>query len=187
MELLTSNEILTPPHMFDLPLPPINDIDPPILFPEPKSKLNTNQFSPEDESADIISSPLLLINDSPPTIVTNYPLLNDDGPNLNSIIFHRHLMIHLCSSSHPSVPLSPEPTSTITDPPTLNDQTHIPIKTLSLPPFTEFPLFNQNDPLALLLLVSALVIENCSEAVEILIPDEILILPSLSCNTYTCV
>ena len=35
--------------MFDLILPPINDTDPPILFPEPDTKLNTNQFLPADK------------------------------------------------------------------------------------------------------------------------------------------
>ena len=49
MGVLLSNEILTPLHMFDLTLPPINDMDPPILFPESEAKLNNNQLSPTDE------------------------------------------------------------------------------------------------------------------------------------------
>ena len=53
MEVLIYNEILTPPHMFDFSLPPINDTGLPILFPEPEAKLNTNQLPPKDEPTDM--------------------------------------------------------------------------------------------------------------------------------------
>ena len=53
MEILIYNEILKPPHMFDFILPPINNTDPHILFPEPEAKLDTNQLLPEDEPTDI--------------------------------------------------------------------------------------------------------------------------------------
>ena len=53
MEILIYNEILTPLHMFDFILPPINDTDPPIMFSEPEAKLNTNQLLPADEATDI--------------------------------------------------------------------------------------------------------------------------------------
>ena len=39
--------------MFHFILPPINDTDPPILFPEPETKLNTNQPLLADEPTDI--------------------------------------------------------------------------------------------------------------------------------------
>ena len=53
MEVLIYNEKLTPLHMFDFILPPINDTDYPIMFPEPEVKLNTNQLLPADEATDI--------------------------------------------------------------------------------------------------------------------------------------
>ena len=53
MKILIYNEILIRPHMFDFILPPINDMDSPILFPEPEAKLNTNQLLPIDEHTDI--------------------------------------------------------------------------------------------------------------------------------------
>ena len=90
--------------MFDLTLPPINDMDPPILFPESESKLNNNQLSPTDEPMYIyiyiVSSPPLLTNDSPSTIVTTHQLPNDNALNLDSTILHHHLIIYLRSSSH---------------------------------------------------------------------------------------
>ena len=53
MEVLIYNEILTPPHMFDLPLTLINDTDPPIFFSESEAKLNINQLPPIDKPTDI--------------------------------------------------------------------------------------------------------------------------------------
>ena len=49
--------------MSNLPLSPINDTYPPVLLPEPEAKLNTNQLSPTDKPADILSSHPLLTND----------------------------------------------------------------------------------------------------------------------------
>jgi len=75
--------------------------------------------------------------------------------------------------------LSSESTLTVTDPPALDDQTHVLIKTLPLSPFAESPLFNHNDSLALLLPASVFDIVADPEDVELLRPDEILTLPSL--------
>ena len=42
MELLIHDEILTPPHMSDIPSTLINDTDHPIFLPELEAKINTN-------------------------------------------------------------------------------------------------------------------------------------------------
>ena len=74
-----------------------------------------------------------------------------------------------------SVPLSPESTSTITYPLKLNEEASIIIKMLLLSPFTLAPLSNLNDSLIPLLLKSELDISTYPEAIELLIPNEILI------------
>ena len=58
-ELLISNVILTPLSLSNLPLPPINHTDSPIVLPEPEDNLNTPQLSPKN----IVASPPLLTND----------------------------------------------------------------------------------------------------------------------------
>ena len=53
-------------------------------------------------------------------------------------------MIHLrLAQNDPSVPLSPELTAIITDPPAPDDAT--PVKTISLSPFVELPLVALTD------------------------------------------
>ena len=76
--------------------------------------------------------------------------------------------------------MSSESTSTVTDPPALDDQTPVPIKTLTLSPFAESLLFNHNDPLTLLLPASVFDIVADPEDVELLRSDEILTLHFLS-------
>ena len=123
-QLLISNEILTLPHISDIPLTPINNTYYPILLPELKTKLNTNQFPLADDHVNIeISSPLLT-NDSHPTIVTTIPLLNNDQPyvKLNNYPLQPDDTSTLIVTD-PSFSLSQASISTITDPPTLDEAT----------------------------------------------------------------
>ena len=116
--LLMSNEILTPSPMSDLPLQRINNTDPPVFLPEPEATLNTNQLSPVDNPADIVSSFPLLSNDSPPTIITIFLLLNDDA---HYVIFNNppsspNDIPELIVTYTPSFTVSRELTLTITNP-----------------------------------------------------------------------
>ena len=150
IEVPIPDVILTHPHMSDPPLPPLNDTDHLILLPEPEAKINTPPLPPVDKPADIVSSPLLLTNDSPPIIVTVPSLLSDDDPDvkLNNSLSpsdDKHTLIKI----DPLVLLSPQPTSTITEPPAPDDATHVLIKTIVLSPFAELPLFNLADTVLL--------------------------------------
>ena len=77
MDLLISDEILTHPLISNLPLPPMNDTNHPVLLPELEARLNNNQFSTIYKPVLIIVSFSLLTNDLSPTIVANPTLLNE--------------------------------------------------------------------------------------------------------------
>ena len=102
---------------------------------------------------------------------------NDDEPDIklndpSSPLDDTYILIVADSS----FPLSPELTSTITDPSALDAETPDFLKVLSLLQFTKSLLYNHNDPLILLLPASALYIAPDPRTVKLLIPDEILIL-----------
>ena len=180
-ELLIPNEIITLPDLSDPPLLLINDIDPHIVLPEPKFKLNTPPFPLTDEPTDILVSLQLLTNDSPPTIVSSHSLLNDDRPNVklnNSQLLSDDASVLIIIG--PLVPFSPNSTSTIIGPAELDDEIPVLTKLLPLSPFTDSPLFNINDPLTPLLPLYTLSIATDSKAVELLILDKIITLPYLS-------
>ena len=92
------------------------------------------------EPADMIASSPILTNDSPPTILTAPPLLNDNEidvilNNLPSPSDDTPALI----KTDPPAPLPPELTTIILDLPAPENVT--PVKTLPLSSFAEIPLF----------------------------------------------
>ena len=153
-ELQLSDDIRVPSPMSDPPLPPINNTDPCIVLSELEVKLSALLLLPADELADRVSSPPFLINNPPPTIVAAPSLLSEDDPdtklnNPPSPSDDKPTLIKI----DPPVPLSPESTTTLTDPSVLDDATPVLVKSLSLSPVSEFPLFNLTNVVLVLLRV----------------------------------